>query len=52
MNVNHVDVTNIDEEYVIGFLNNKEDIPIETKYKLGSCVTQLIVMLKHTNPTY
>ena len=45
-------LANIDEEYIIDFLQDKSDIPIEARYKLGSCITQLIVILKNTTPTY
>lgn len=43
---------NIDEQHVKDFLNGKGDVPIEVKYKLGSCITQLLIVLKDTTPTY
>lgn len=43
---------NIDEQYVIDFYNDKIDIPVEIKYKLSSSITQLVIILKHTPPTY
>ena len=46
------ELANIDEKYVIDFLYGKSNIPIEARYKLGSCITQLIVVLKDSTPTY
>ncbi|MGL5347887.1 MAG: HTH domain-containing protein [Peptostreptococcaceae bacterium] len=46
------ELANIDEKYVIDLLYAKSNMPIETKYKLGSCITQLIVILKDSTPTY
>lgn len=44
--------SNIDEQHISDFLNGKGDVPIEIKYKLGSCITQLLVVLKNTPLKY
>lgn len=43
---------NIDEQYVRDFLNDEIDVPIEVKYRLGACITQLLVIFKNTSYTY